>query len=279
MRTQISVLASATTPRIRRIGSKSITLMHRVVATSLRQSESTISADSQQYWNDRNEDRWASDSHWQSGSVFRDNNLWNEIGRRHLRMLERGARMVEFDRPWSRVVEWGCGGGANAVHFAPRAGEFVGVDVSADSLRECARQVAAACDTPFIPVLINVAEPEKALEQTGTCDIFLCCYVFELIPTPEYGEHILRIAHQLLKPGGLALIQIKYDTGRWSTKPRRRAYKSGLADMTTYPIASFWELAQKAGLNPQSIELVPKNELDERYAYFLLAKETHSAES
>jgi hypothetical protein len=100
-------------------------------------------------------------------------------------------------------------------------------------------------------VLIKVAEPELAVDEIGNG----CC-----------------ASHDLLAPGGLALIQIKYDEGRFWTRPRRRAYRSGIADMTTYPIAEFWQLAARCGLRPESIELVSKNELDERYAYFLLSK-------
>jgi cyclopropane fatty-acyl-phospholipid synthase-like methyltransferase len=182
-------------------------------------------------------------------------------------------RMMGFERPWNRVLEWGCGGGANAVHLAPRAKEFIGVDVSADSLRECQRQVNSVCVTPFRPVLVTVAEPEQVLRHVdGPCDLFLCVYVFELIPTPEYGGRLLRIARELLASDGLALVQIKYDAGRWWTKSRRRAYRSGAAKMTTYPIDVFWELAVTCGLQPESVQLVPKNELDRRYAYFLLSK-------
>lgn len=181
--------------------------------------------------------------------------------------------MADFDRSWKRVVEWGCGGDANAVHFAPRAEEFIGVDVSMEPLRECEKQVLAVCETPFRPIAIDVAEPEAAIAQVeGWCDVFVSFYVFELIPSPEYGERLLRIAAELLAPGGLALIQIKYDAGRWRTKPRRRAYRSGLAEMTTYPIDGFWQLAQRCGFVPQAVHLVPRNELDERYAYFFLLK-------
>lgn len=248
-------------------------ILQRTFATvGMGQSESKISTDSQAYWTSVKDDRWKGNSHWRSAGVFADGKLWSEIGRRHLLLFERGARTVDFRRSWSRVVEWGCGGGANAIHFAPRADEFIGVDISEDTLAECGRQVAEACDTPFRPIRVEVTEPEKVLEVAGSCDIFLCFYVFELLPTPEYGARLLRIAHQLLNPGGLALVQIKYDDGRWATRPRRRAYKSGLADMTTYPIAAFWELAVECGLTPESIELVPKNELDERYAYFLLSR-------
>lgn len=269
----MSILVTAK-DRIRRTGARAEALLQRALAdVGMRQSEAKISADSQAYWAETGGARWKADSHWRDARVFEGTDLWSEIGLRHLVMFDRGARMVEFNRPWERVIEWGCGGGANAIHFAPRAREFVGVDISGDTLDECRRQVAVTCDTAFLPILADVAEPERVLDGVGgPCDVFLSFYVFELIPTPEYGERLLRIARELLSPGGLALIQIKYDDSRWWTKPRRRAYRSGLAEMTTYPIASFWQIAVKCGLKPESVELVPKNELDERYAYFLLSK-------
>ncbi|MGH3912094.1 MAG: class I SAM-dependent methyltransferase [Pseudonocardiaceae bacterium] len=267
--------ALATKAIVRRIGAKGEALLQRALAgAGMRQSEAKISADSQEYWTESTDARWKANSHWRDANVFAGTDLWSEIGLRHLVMFDRGARMVEFNHRWERVIEWGCGGGAIAIHFAPRAQEFDGVDISADTLDECRSQVGAACDTLFRPILVDVAEPERVLDEVGgPCDVFLSFYVFELIPTPEYGERLLRIARELLAPGGLALIQIKYDDGRWRTKPRRRAYRSGLAEMTTYPIASFWQLAVNCGLKPESVELVPKNELDERYAYFLLSKE------
>ncbi|HEY3001557.1 MAG TPA: class I SAM-dependent methyltransferase [Kribbellaceae bacterium] len=259
---------------LRRAAGRARGTLHRTLsAVGVRQSEAKISSDSQRYWSETDGGRWKSDSHWRNADVFADNDIWSRIGQRHLEMVERGARMVGFSGTWRRILEWGCGGGSNAVQFAPRAAEFIGVDVVDDSLDECAKQVAAVCDTPFIPILIDVAEPEKAVAAVGApCEVFLCCYVFELIPTQEYGERLLRIAAQLLSPDGLALIQIKYDEGRWATKPRRRAYRSGLADMTTYPIAAFWQLAVSCGLTPRYVELVPRDELDERYAYFLLTR-------
>lgn len=91
-------------------------------------------------------------------------------------------------------------------------------------------------------------------------------------PEPEYGERILRIAQELLTPGGLALVQIKYDTGAWRTRPRRLHYGFSPGNMTTYPIHAFWQLAVHCGLEPRYVELVPKDEVDERYAYFVMVK-------
>lgn len=264
---------SSAKARVRHWGALMERFAQRGLSTvGLRQPESRISRDAQAYWSAVETDRWMNDSHWAAAPVFAGNDLWSQIGREHLDMAERGTRMVGFARPWQRVLEWGCGGGANAVHFAPRAAEFVGVDVAEESLRESERQVKAVCDTPFRPVLTTVAEPERVLgEVDGPCDLFLSFYVFELIPTPEYGARLLRIARELLVPGGIALIQVKYDDGRWSSRPRGRGYRRGLADMTTYPIAAFWELAVACGLQPETVQLVPRNELDRRYAYYLLS--------
>jgi cyclopropane fatty-acyl-phospholipid synthase-like methyltransferase len=239
-------------------------------------SEARIDRDAQRYWSTPNGSSWWSNSHWRDSEVFANTDLWHQIGEQHLELFDRGARAAGFSVPCHRIVEWGCGGGANAVHFAPRArDEFIGVDVSRESADECGRQVTAACDTPYRSIVVDVTSPEAAIEEIGPgiCDVFMCVYVFEALPTPESGARLLGVAHQLLTPGGAAFVQIKYNDGRWLSQPRRRGYRSGLAE-TTYPIHEFWELARRRGFIPALVELVPQNELDERYAYFFLVKDT-----
>jgi SAM-dependent methyltransferase len=245
-------------------------LLRALESVGVRRSEAAIEAAAQKYWSEPHEGRG---SHWEGTARFARGDLWTRIGLRHLDMLRRAYRVLDVAPETDRVVEWGCGGGANAVQIAPTAREFIGVDVSDDSLRECARQVAARCDTLFRPVLVDVSDPEAALRHIeAPCDVFLCFYVFELIPSRDYGERILRIAHEMLAPGGLALIQIKYDTGSWRTRPRRLAYRFSPGNMTTYPIHAFWRLAARCGFEPKYVELVLQDELDERYAYFVLVK-------
>lgn len=249
-------------------------LAHRLLSSAgVRDSPRKLAGDAQQYWATPSSGRWRSDSHWRESDVFADNDMWHVVGRTHLELFDRLARVVEHKEQLGVIVEWGCGGGANAVSFAPRGSSFIGVDISQDSLDECARQVAAVTSTPFRSVLVDVAEPEAALPRLGEpCDLFLCVYVFELIPSPEYGLRLLQIAYRSLAPGGLAFIQVKYDTGAYQTRSRRRSYRTGIADMTTYRIDRFWALATESGFRPEVVHLVPKNELDERYAYFLLSK-------
>ena len=99
-------------------------------------------------------------------------------------------------------------------------------------------------------------------------DVFLSLYVFETIPSPEYGRRRLRVAAQMLRPGGMALIQIKYETAKATTASKRYSYRRHYASMTTYPIDQFWQIADDQGLQPHLIQLKPVQPLvsDRRYA-------------
>jgi len=237
----------------------------------LGRNDGHIISQSQRYWQqDRGYD-WRGMSHMREDSPVAGQ-TWQSIGEDHLALFTKLAKVVD-DYRTGRVVEWGCGGGANAVAFAPRCDEYIGVDVAEPQLAESARQVAEVCETPFTPVLVEVGNPEAALDLIpGRCDLFLCLYVFELVPSPEYGLRVLRIAQKLLADDGVAFVQIKYSTRSWRTLPRRRRYASHLADMTTYPIDEFWIAAQGCGFRPEAVHIVPKTAVDERYAYFLLSR-------
>ena len=67
---------------------------------------------------------------------------------------------------------------------------------------------------------------------------------------------------------------MKYSNADPLSRPRRRAYTRRLADMTTYAIDELWVEASRIGLIPAAVHLVPRNELDRRYAYFLMTKGT-----
>jgi hypothetical protein len=54
----------------------------------------------------------------------------------------------------------------------------------------------------------------------GNMHAFLCVYVIEVTAGPEETKQILRIAEHVLKPGGLALIQMKYYTSDGRTRGR-----------------------------------------------------------
>ncbi len=234
--------------------------------------EAKIVRDAQAYWESPPGDNAALFAHWREG--FDDPNDWLGLGRSHFELFERFSRSAHLDRPVRKVVEWGCGGGANAVHFGREAEALYGVDITRPSLDECAKQMEAQGLDCFHPVLVDAATPEAALEQVPhDCDLFTCFYVFELLPTPEYGVRVLEIAHRMLRTGGMALIQIKYATG-FTTQARRWGYRLGMAHMTTYTVHDFWRHATDTGFQVHAITLQPRSEHvnDGPYAYFTLIK-------
>jgi 2-polyprenyl-3-methyl-5-hydroxy-6-metoxy-1,4-benzoquinol methylase len=245
-------------------------------AVGLKQSQTKLITDSQQYWNNLANKVFKQHSHWRGQGIFVDDARWLALGHEHLRLYEEFARVVGQKPPLRRIVEWGCGGGMNAVHFGPLTQEFCGIDISAASLEECGRQMAAAGLNNFTSLLIEASNPEAALARApGACDLLISTYVFELLPSPEYGIRVLKTVSEMLAPAGIAIIQIKYSGGNWRTASRRWGYVRNLAWNATYGIEEFWSAAEKCGLTPKMVTLVPEQPLvrDRNYAYFLLLKQ------
>jgi len=261
-------MSATPTQLIRRAG------YHLLERIPVRQSDTSRAREAQKYWEDVNQNAFQSNSHWRGGEGIAED-VWGKLGKAHLQLLRDQLTLRGKALPVERVIEWGCGGGANAVHFAPIAETFVGVDISEESLAECRTVLQNIGLDNFLPVLIDVADPENSIGALiGTADVFLCTYVFELLPSQEYGQRILDIAYKVLKPGGIAIIQIKYETAERRTKSRKWGYRRNLANMTTYSIDEFWQRAERAKFISRSISLRPKDDLvnDERYAYFVLDK-------
>jgi SAM-dependent methyltransferase len=231
--------------------------------------------DSHRFWNDPAKADLKTIMHWRGEGPFEDESFWFGLGRRHREMIERAARWADLELPTESLVEWGCGGGMNAVAFAPLVSRYYGIDVNEESLDECARQVDGEGAGVCVPVLIAAESPEEAVEQIdGPCDLLFSSYVFELFPTPEYGLRVMRIAYELLRPGGVALVQVRYHSGIRPVGGARRPYESNWLSHTSYTIDGFWQACEEIGFAPMYVTLVPvQPELDEsRYAYFALKR-------
>lgn len=253
---------------------RSVRSIQRVSRGSGR-SESELVRESQRFWNDLGKKDLKILLHWRGQGPFTDDALWQDLGRRHLSLFDKAAAWAGLDRPLEAIVEWGTGGGMNAVQFAPEAARYFGVDINAESLRECGRQVETGGSGQFIPVLIEAEHPEAALDQIrDPCDLFLSTYVFELIPSPEYGLRVMRIAYELLRPGGIAVVQIRYHAGGVAPPVSRKTYAANWLRLTSYAVDEFWKACETIGFEPMFVTLVPvQPELDEnRYAYFTLNK-------
>lgn len=235
-------------------------------------SEAGLVGEANAFWNSPATARREEYSHWRGVGVFADDERWLAIGRQNLALYRQFALMAGAGAP-RRILEWGCGGGANAVHFAPLGTTYIGLDIVPESLDECGRQLAAMGYRGFHPLLADPASPEAVPEKLSEpCDLFLSTYVFELLPSAEYGLRVLAAARRLLRPGGLAMIQIRYSRHSWTSRTKRFSYRRHVANMTTYPIDVFWTEAEAKGFVPLAVRLVPEEPLNgnTNYAYFLL---------
>ena len=239
-----------------------------LAAAGRRRFRNRIAGQAARYWSAPTGSAWEANSHWRNGI---GDQAWLEVGDDHWKIYETFARALNSLSP-NTVMEWGAGGGANAVAFATHAQRFIAADISQENLDECVRQVRATCTTPVETRRIDLACPEQAtVGLAGSCDVFLCLYVIELTTGANAVRAILKIARTVLAPGGMALVQIKYHTSDRRTRGFAGiAYDRNLASTTTFTIEGFWNLAAECGLTPRLITLVPENRLDSRYAYYAL---------
>lgn len=234
------------------------------------QTVEKVEADAQRYWT---QDALQAPNmyHWRGEGGLGDEEFF-AMGEANARRFHQFAKALDFPTADLRVLEWGCGGGTNLRALVPNARELVGVEISPESLEQTALELAeAAPDVSFVPILVDVATPETALDALpGPVDLVVCLNVLELVPSPEYGDRLLRIARKALRPGGMALVQIRYQTGL-GTKPARAFYGLNVTSMTSYRLDDFWQRCADAGLTPHLISLSPSEEIiGTRYAYYAL---------
>ncbi|MBC6606567.1 class I SAM-dependent methyltransferase [Hymenobacter sp. BT188] len=239
-------------------------------------SDTKLVADSQHYWDSFHRDFIPGKAHWRGTGIFvNDDERWLKMGRHNYNTYRRLAGVATLDDQPARIVDWGCGGGANAMHFAPGSSRYYGADVTEATVKECQKQLAQEGYHNFVPVPFKVATPETVLSViTEPIDLFLCVYVFCVFPTKTYGSRVLDIAFKLLKPGGQAFIEIRYADHTPISKPHRWGYAQNMPHMVTYRIEEFWEKAISCGFEPQlvTLELEQEVRMGKRYAYYLLTK-------
>jgi hypothetical protein len=243
----------------------------------LAESESAIYSASDRYWNGSAAGDLKDLAHWRGAGTWQDDERWVALGKAHVELAQRLATTAPVPLVLGSVIEWGSGGGANAAAFAEHCHTFYGIEVAQANLDECGRLLESQGFKGFKPVLIGTSSPDDALPQVREkCDFFLCTYVFELLPSKDYGAKVLGLAQQMLRPGGAALVQIRYDDGSDLVAAKKRDYERNATFFTSYPIHEFWLLAEQVGFTPAAVYLVPTADRyphsGSRYAYFYLYK-------
>jgi SAM-dependent methyltransferase len=119
--------------------------------------------------------------------------------------------------PGSRILECGCGTGAQTAILAARnpQSRIVSVDLSADSLALARERIEAA---GFANVEFEQANLFDLPFDGTSFDHVFVCFVLEHVPRPEAA---LKAVSRVLRPGG-TITAIEGDHGSWYCYPRSR---------------------------------------------------------
>lgn len=238
-------------------------------ASTSAESLPKLAKDAGHYWSKSENDECTQDlSHWIGKGRWTDKESWQDIGNKHYRMFE-DICMLTAKKPKKSMLEWGPGGGANAVRFCKLFDDYYGVDISEANLSECKHQLEIREFNKFHSMLIKPENPEDCMQFISEpVDFFLSTAVYQHFPGKEYGVLVTKTAHKLLASGGLAIIQTRYDDGSETVRSKNRDYNNNAITFTSYRIEEFWQIAVSCGFKPLMVNLEPGS----NYAYYLLEK-------
>ncbi|HAJ35402.1 MAG TPA: class I SAM-dependent methyltransferase [Chloroflexi bacterium] len=169
-----------------------------------------------------------------------------EVYRQRIYENEGFTALVDLISPsHSKVLDIGCGNGANLHLLAQRGIHGVGVTLS-----EAEAQIVL--DRGYHAIVWDISQPDLPF-PSESFDALIFSHVLEHLPWPE---EVLRRYATLLKPGGnayIALPNVMQFMQRWQfIRGRFRYTETGLMDRTHlrfFDSATARQLAQNAGLH------------------------------
>jgi cyclopropane fatty-acyl-phospholipid synthase-like methyltransferase len=224
-------------------------------------SPEKLMADAEEFWNLQTP--WVRRMTHIRGAPTWPSKRWQAIGecnfrKFHVLVNELGLDMSQF----RTMVEWGSGGGANAIKFLRHFRKLYGVDISEHALHSCAQILdtthGKGSSVAFAPVRIPCASPELSLKSIPEqVDFFLSTAVFQHFPSKDYGKRVVKIASQLVRPGGLAIIQFRWDDGGRFHACKKKDYGKGknAVRFTSYGIGEFLTVMREAGFTYVSLKM------------------------
>jgi SAM-dependent methyltransferase len=229
-----------------------------------------LAVEAGRYWRQSAVRPWVQDmSHWRGQGRWADDAAWKSVGAKHHDLYRQLSALSGRQTPVQSMLEWGPGGGANAVVFAPGMSRFYGVDISPANLQECGRQLDGIGYKAFRPIEIDAGTPEQCLDAIDApVDFVLCTAVFQHLPGKAYSQNVMRVFHQALADDGIALVQTRYDDGSETLRCKSSDYAKNVVTFTSYRVEEFWGVAAESGFEPLGVVLWP----EPRYAFYLLKK-------
>ena len=139
-------------------------------------------------WNNfSDEERRRDLSHWRGCGRWQDDARWLKIGQNTLKDVEKVWRFVSRRKAELKdlaVLEWGPGGGSNAIALKGIAKYYYGVDISKENLKEAGRQCAKEVEGEYFkPVLLSGYPGSIVNVVPQEIDLFISTAVFQHFPS------------------------------------------------------------------------------------------------
>jgi hypothetical protein len=217
-----------------------------------------------QLWENHDDKEYIKDqSHWRGIGRWKNDSDWINIGKSTLQRLKWIMRAdgIEFEEEGKKntILEWGPGGGANAVGLMKYCNQYYGIDISKLNLDEAARVMQSEGSNAFIPIHLKTS-PNVALDfiPEESIDIFISTAVFQHFPSKEYGMQVLKVMRKLLKKKSISYIQFRFDNGNPKYKPNESIsdYKNRHIYSNSYSIDEFWAILVDLGYKPLCVSNV-----------------------
>ncbi len=211
-------------------------------------------------WESYDDEEYRRDqSHWRGYGRWHDDAAWQRIGLSTQKFVSElvslnGGKLIEDNS--IVFLEWGPGGGSNLFSLRKHSKNYFGVDISQKNLDEAKRMIEAeGYSDIFVPVLAENSPSEVSALLENGIDIFISTSVFQHFPSKSYGAEVLSVVAKALRPGGLGVVQIRYDNGNPNFKPIQTLslYKERHITANSYALDEFWNLLKSFKLTPLSI--------------------------
>jgi len=138
-------------------------------------------------------------------------------------------------------VEVGCGAGELSYKLCQRGYRGLGIDFSAEALRQAGQRLQAYCQTGQFRLLAgNIVESDQFAAYTGQFDLALSMMVLEHV---EDEKGFLRNLSQFVKNDGLVLVAVPGRRDRWGIEDET------VGHLRRYARAGLQRTLQDAGLS------------------------------
>jgi ubiquinone/menaquinone biosynthesis C-methylase UbiE len=168
---------------------------------------SEIERDAYSFWNEQSQSIRHL-SHIYLADKSQDNHDLDSFSSLNAQVFDNFAQSLSKDCTKLVALEWGCGGGANAVELCKKFKKIFLVDISEQSIAACKERLESAGVSNFEFIHLSTLRDFEKLKNIRVDAIFSTA-VFQHFPSKEYAREVLLEMSKILSSKGFIMIQVR----------------------------------------------------------------------